>query len=608
MVDAANDLKDGKEYVIAVQDWLAAQWGNSNKYYLLQDSYWNNGGIGLQEIQADDIFRGIYHNPPETELEVGSGYDEYLKQDFTNNLSNELKWRLIGTQGDWRLQNTVTNNYLTLRGVNSYSIEYSFGMSQQDGWNQYENYGYGVNYSNHLHITGTVDGMASISSKQNWDWPTPDQPEQYLNLQNGNTPVATAVPEWAAQFKFFTPVKETLYSYVIHNIQVPEPVKDEVVSITVSKDWVGKAKDSVQVYLLADGERIGSITLDSSNDWKHTFAGLEKYKDGEQIVYTLEEDTPEGYQSSLREMEKEEKTHWVMVDAQSELESGKQYAIATQDWMKGWFGESNVYYFITDMDGTIGLSQVNSDDVFRGVYHIPQEEALTLGKEYKEYLEQSYADEIDSVQLWILTQKDGFWMIQNAETGKFLTLKGDNNYSNPVYSFITSIKDGWYASENYGQGVNYSNVLTLQPGNDGSGMVIIGSQQQWGWPTPPQAMQYIQMQNGNYPVAVDVLGWAAQFKFFKPISEIIYTYKLTNTEIPEEPEEPEQPDKPQEPQEPEQPEEPEQPQEPRTPEVQKVVYESKAPATGDFTPITMYALTLVAAVCILAVCVKKKMK
>ena len=52
--------------------------------------------------------------------------------------------------------------------------------------------------------------------------------------------------------------------------------------------------------LLADGEDTNkTLTLSSDNNWTSSFSELAKYKDGKEIVYTIEEVGVEGYEASI---------------------------------------------------------------------------------------------------------------------------------------------------------------------------------------------------------------------------------------------------------------------------------------------------------------------
>ena len=71
------------------------------------------------------------------------------------------------------------------------------------------------------------------------------------------------------------------------------------VSIPVTKTWVGTPTDSVTVNLYADGKKVDSQKLSKDNNWQYTFTNLKKYKDGKEIVYTVEEEKVAGYTTKI---------------------------------------------------------------------------------------------------------------------------------------------------------------------------------------------------------------------------------------------------------------------------------------------------------------------
>lgn len=79
-----------------------------------------------------------------------------------------------------------------------------------------------------------------------------------------------------------------------------------VISIPVEKVWQddgdrdGLRPQSITVKLLADGADAGrQLTLDASCGWKGTFGGLDAYRDGKPVNYTVEEVPVEGYQAEV---------------------------------------------------------------------------------------------------------------------------------------------------------------------------------------------------------------------------------------------------------------------------------------------------------------------
>ena len=76
----------------------------------------------------------------------------------------------------------------------------------------------------------------------------------------------------------------------------------EQTSVTVTKLWDdgsdqdGIRLESITVKLLADGQETKeTLTLNEGNNWKGTFSRLDKYQNGQEIVYTIEEVLVNGY-------------------------------------------------------------------------------------------------------------------------------------------------------------------------------------------------------------------------------------------------------------------------------------------------------------------------
>lgn len=93
--------------------------------------------------------------------------------------------------------------------------------------------------------------------------------------------------------------------YTITNKHTPEKIK-----LTGQKTWNdsdnqdGKRPTEIKVRLLADGKDTGKVaTASEATDWKYSFEGLDRYKAGKEIVYSVEEvDVPKGYQSEANGM------------------------------------------------------------------------------------------------------------------------------------------------------------------------------------------------------------------------------------------------------------------------------------------------------------------
>lgn len=93
--------------------------------------------------------------------------------------------------------------------------------------------------------------------------------------------------------------------YTITNKHTPEKV-----NLTGQKTWNDsnnqdrKRPTEIKVRLLADGKDTGKVaTASEATDWKYSFEGLDRYKDGKEIVYSVKEaDVPKGYTSKANGM------------------------------------------------------------------------------------------------------------------------------------------------------------------------------------------------------------------------------------------------------------------------------------------------------------------
>lgn len=94
------------------------------------------------------------------------------------------------------------------------------------------------------------------------------------------------------------------YQLHVYNRETPA-----VTSRVVTKKWNdandqdGKRPNSIQVQLKADGDDYGpAVTLNAGNSWTHTWTGLPEKRNGQEVVYTVEETgVPTGYISNTSE-------------------------------------------------------------------------------------------------------------------------------------------------------------------------------------------------------------------------------------------------------------------------------------------------------------------
>ena len=168
-------------------------------------------------------------------------------------------------------------------------------------------------------VTNTNTEKVAVDVTKNWVGPATDSVTIKL-LADGaevESAVITAAENWMHTFsnlpKYAADGHEIVYT--VDEYDVPSYVKaiertsstgftvtntiTGKVDIPVTKVWVGPATDSVTVNLYADGVKVDTVQLTAANQWKHTFANLDKYENGREIIYTVDEVLIPGYKTKI---------------------------------------------------------------------------------------------------------------------------------------------------------------------------------------------------------------------------------------------------------------------------------------------------------------------
>ena len=141
-----------------------------------------------------------------------------------------------------------------------------------------------------------VEGQSVTLSEGNWSHTFTGLPVMEDGARIEYTVDETEVP--AGYEKVIT--GDGAIGYVITNTYTPEKI-----DIPVTKVWNDNNNQDqlrpteIKVTLLADGTPVDgkTLTLNEGNGWKGTFEDLPKFKDGEEIEYTVrEENVPTGYE------------------------------------------------------------------------------------------------------------------------------------------------------------------------------------------------------------------------------------------------------------------------------------------------------------------------
>ncbi|WP_248686390.1 Cna B-type domain-containing protein [Streptococcus merionis] len=182
---------------------------------------------------------------------------------------------------------------------------------------------------NKVTITNTYSpAMTSISGTKTWDdggnqdgkRPASITVNLLANGQKVQSKTVTEADGWNYSFDnlpqyangqliTYTIEEEAVVGYTatINGANIINSYSPEKVNIAVQKNWDdadnqdGKRPDKITVELYADGTLVDSkdITPAADGTWKTDFTGLPKYKDGQEIAYTIKEVAVDGYATTI---------------------------------------------------------------------------------------------------------------------------------------------------------------------------------------------------------------------------------------------------------------------------------------------------------------------
>ncbi|GIO17777.1 hypothetical protein J18TS1_08770 [Oceanobacillus oncorhynchi subsp. incaldanensis] len=234
--------------------------------------------VGTAELNEENGWTHTFEDLPKNRNGEEIGYR--VTEDSVAEYSTELE---TGDDGNV----TVTN---------AYTPEQT-SVTVSKGWNDNDNQD-GIRPEQievQLYAGENEVGDTVILSAEN-DWMhTWSELDAY---QNGGEEINYTVEEVSVPEGYEVSVNDADHG----NILLTNHHEPEQTSVPVSKAWEdaenqdGIRPASITVSLLADGEEIDSIELNESNNWQADFTGLDKFKNGELIEYTVEEAAVDGYE------------------------------------------------------------------------------------------------------------------------------------------------------------------------------------------------------------------------------------------------------------------------------------------------------------------------
>lgn len=149
----------------------------------------------------------------------------------------------------------------------------------------------------HLYADGRDTGKKlELTAGNNWSGTFTDLDERKAGKEIKYTVKEDAVDGYTEEI-----TGDAQKGYVVTNSYTPETI-----SVTGSKSWDdaddqdGKRPNAITIRLLANGTAVASTEATEATGWTWEFKDYPKYKAGEEITYTVEEDAVAGYEGSIK--------------------------------------------------------------------------------------------------------------------------------------------------------------------------------------------------------------------------------------------------------------------------------------------------------------------
>ncbi len=182
----------------------------------------------------------------------------------------------VNVERHWANEKTTENEYVVVSGSKTW-----VDGDNQDGIRP-------ESITIRLYADGVETAVKTVTASDNWSWTFTDL-DKY---KNGKEIVYTIAED-----------KVEGYSSVVNGFDVTNTHTPEIIEISGSKTWADNNNqddirpESITIRLYADGIEVASKTVKASDNWSWIFTGLDKYKNGKKIVYTIAEDKVNGYSS-----------------------------------------------------------------------------------------------------------------------------------------------------------------------------------------------------------------------------------------------------------------------------------------------------------------------
>ena len=340
----ANDQKSGKEVELSADnDWTYTfsdldekKAGQTVQYTVKETEVPEGYTQTVEATNPGQVVISNTHTPSKTKVQVTKKWEDANNQDGLRPATITVKLYKDGVATDQTLELSEANQWQgTFENLDEKAAGKTIHYTVKEE-NVPEGYTLSIDDKDPAHPVLTnkhEPAVTQVKVTKKWDdahnqdglRPKEIRVQLYAGDQKlGKEVVLSADNKWTHTFeKLAEKANGQEIHYSVKEVDVPEgyTVTEEskekgdivltnthtpsTVDIPVTKIWVdndnqdGLRPTKITVKLLANGEEVARKDITSETDWKETFTGLPKFKDGKEIVYTLQEEKVENYSPSI---------------------------------------------------------------------------------------------------------------------------------------------------------------------------------------------------------------------------------------------------------------------------------------------------------------------
>ncbi|MGX2946280.1 Cna B-type domain-containing protein [Enterococcus alishanensis] len=322
---APEELSSGNNWTTTWVDLAQKQNKKDVSYTVKEEGTVTGYTTAVDDTDKGNVIITNSHTPEKTTVEGTKTWDDANDQDgkrpesiVVNLLADGTKKdsKTVSATEDWKYSFTNLDKYKDGKAI-SYTItedtvtDYTPKVTGSDITNSYTPGKTSVTVTKAWDDNNDQDGLRpeKISVQLYADGVKSGAPEE-LNSDNNWTTTWVDLAQKQNKKDVSYTVKEegtvTGYTPVVDdtdkgNVIITNSHTPEKTTVEGTKTWDdandqdGKRPESIKVNLLANGTKVDSKTVSAKEDWKYSFANIDKYKDGSKILYTITEDTVTDY-------------------------------------------------------------------------------------------------------------------------------------------------------------------------------------------------------------------------------------------------------------------------------------------------------------------------